>query len=839
LDARAAIPTALSPANNPGIGRDISRDIPDAIGAHWTRQIVPLAVLVLVAAVMLAAPVEALRWYRTPFVGALFEPNQVVSRIPGTGWAARAAGAEWPDRLVAVDDKTILPTDDLSESLSQIGSSVRLTFQRRSDLSRYTIVVPVSRPSFQDFGGLFLVPYLVGLVFLGLGLWVYTLRWRLRAGRAYLFFCCAAAVIAAAFLDMNSTHVLVRLWVAAVPVAGIALAQLALVFPTDVPWVRRWPSLRHLLWLPCAAAFAWSQWQLYQPVDPWAYIGSWLINYSLVTLSLLLFAGLMALRLQRSDSPMVRQQSRVTVLGGLLAFAPVFVLYLLPTLLQPSAPARFVAILYFPSLVVFPLAVAYSIIRYRMPELDRLLSRQVAYGLMTVVVVVLYFGLVAAVGALLGNQVAVNDPLVISLALFAMVAGFNPLRAGAQAVVDRLFFRQRADYRLSLQEYSRELSNSTGLDQVLRRLLERAAANLGPEQVLVYLHDEAARQFVAHGPSGPSVEPPFAAGGAVANVLRAASEPWHLSPEPGEPASTSAEIEVLTRLGLQVLAPLRTEAGLLGWLALGPKRSGEPYSGDDLAFLGALASQSALAVENARLFVSQRHVEADRERIRQTFGRVVAPRVRDRLLSEPASLNLAGTRQTITTLFADVRGFTTLSEHMRPEELFTLLNEHLTLAAQAVLDHEGTIDKFMGDAIMALFNVPDPQPDHTLRAVKAALDMQERLAEHRRTHPGERQVHLGAAITVGDAIVGNVGTPELFNYTAVGDTVNLAKRLQENAEAGQILLNTAAYERVRLQVDCRPLAAIQVKGRAAFEQIFEVMGLLEPAATLPAAQATV
>jgi class 3 adenylate cyclase len=438
----------------------------------------------------------------------------------------------------------------------------------------------------------------------------------------------------------------------------------------------------------------------------------------------------------------------------------------------------------------------------------------------------------------LGNQVAANDPLVISLALFAIVAGFNPLRAGAQGVVDRLFFRQRADYRLSLQEYSRELTNSTGLDQVLRRLLERAAATLGPEQVLVYLYDEAARKFVAHGAAGLSADPPFATDGAVANGLRAAKEPWHLAPGSSNLASSPAEITVLASLRLQVLAPLRTETGLSGWLALGPKRSGQPYSGDDLAFLEALASQSALAVENARLFVSQRHVEADRERIRQTFGRVVAPRVRDRLLSEPASLNLAGTRQTITTLFADVRGFTTLSEHMRPEELFALLNVHLTLAAQAVLDHEGTIDKFMGDAIMALFNVPDPQPDHTLRAVKAALDMQDRLSAHRRAHPGERQVHLGAAITVGDAIVGNVGTLELFNYTAVGDSVNLAKRLQESAEAGQILLNSAAFEQVRLQVDCRPLAAVQVKGRAAFEQIYEVMGLLEPAAGEQVAQST-
>ena len=142
---------------------------------------------------------------------------------------------------------------------------------------------------------------------------------------------------------------------------------------------------------------------------------------------------------------------------------------------------------------------------------------------------------------------------------------------------------------------------------------------------------------------------------------------------------------------------------------------------------------------------------------------------------------------------------------------------------------EGTIDKFMGDAIMALFNTPDPQPDHTLRAVKAALDMHARLATHQQAGGqagvGKPDLHLGVAITVGEAIVGNVGTPELFKYTAIGDVVNLAKRLQEQAAPGQVLLNQLAYERVRAQVRCRPLASVQVKGRVAFEQVYEVLGL--------------
>jgi len=140
-----------------------------------------------------------------------------------------------------------------------------------------------------------------------------------------------------------------------------------------------------------------------------------------------------------------------------------------------------------------------------------------------------------------------------------------------------------------------------------------------------------------------------------------------------------------------------------------------------------------------------------------------------------------------------------------PEELVEILNRHISLAAQAVLEQEGTLDKFMGDAVMAFFNAPLPQPDHTLRAVQAALAMQEAIAAYHRELDSEARLSFGVGINVGEAVVGNVGTAELMNYTAIGDSVNLAKRLQENAEAGQILLSQSTYQAVRGRVRVRAL----------------------------------
>ena len=199
----------------------------------------------------------------------------------------------------------------------------------------------------------------------------------------------------------------------------------------------------------------------------------------------------------------------------------------------------------------------------------------------------------------------------------------------------------------------------------------------------------------------------------------------------------------------------------------------------------------------------------------------------DRLIAGFEKVTLGGRRQEITILFADIRGFTSFSERMPPEKLVEVLNQYLSLAAQAVLDYEGTLDKFMGDAVMAFFNAPLPQPDHVERAVQAAIAMQEAIAAHCRQLKEDLRLSFGVGINVGEAVVGNVGTARLMNYTAVGDSVNLAKRLQEAAQAGQILLSQSVYERVKNVVRARALPPIQVKGRSNPEKVYEVLGLRE------------
>lgn len=206
---------------------------------------------------------------------------------------------------------------------------------------------------------------------------------------------------------------------------------------------------------------------------------------------------------------------------------------------------------------------------------------------------------------------------------------------------------------------------------------------------------------------------------------------------------------------------------------------------------------------------------------RKLFERMVSPAVIDQL--DPNSLQLGGKRTDITVLFADVRGFTSFSESQEPEKLVSILNRYLGAMAEAVLSQEGTIDKFMGDAIMAWFNAPVPQPDHTLRAVKAALAIRDAFEALYKELPQEEHLAFGAGIHYGDAILGLIGTERRLEYTAISDSVNTAKRLQENSAKNQIIVSREAYARIKDDVEVKPIAPVSAKGKTVPVEVYEVL----------------
>jgi adenylate cyclase len=217
----------------------------------------------------------------------------------------------------------------------------------------------------------------------------------------------------------------------------------------------------------------------------------------------------------------------------------------------------------------------------------------------------------------------------------------------------------------------------------------------------------------------------------------------------------------------------------------------------------------------------------EKEMIKRAFTRYVAREVVEEILKDPEHLVLTGERREVTVLFCDVRGFTPLSERLSPEEVVLHLNDFYTLMIETTFKHDGTLDKFLGDAVMAIFGAPIAHPDHSLRAVRTALAMRAGVVEmnERRRRQGKEPIAVGIGVSAGEAVAGTVGTEDRMEYTVIGDTVNLAARLESNAKTGQILISHGTWERVRGAVDVKPLGPLKVKGKEEEVEVYEVLDL--------------
>jgi adenylate cyclase len=249
----------------------------------------------------------------------------------------------------------------------------------------------------------------------------------------------------------------------------------------------------------------------------------------------------------------------------------------------------------------------------------------------------------------------------------------------------------------------------------------------------------------------------------------------------------------------------------------------------DLDLLTALANFAAVAIERARL---HEHVEEEK-RIRGRLERYHSPQVIEEIIGDAdatGAFNQARTK-TVTILFADLVGFTTWSENMAPEQLSSLLTKFFTLASDAIFSQDGTIDKFIGDAVMAFFGAPIDQPDHAARAVTAALKIREGVAQWNRERAagGDLPIEVRIALNTGEAIVGEIGSERRVDYTVLGNAVNVAARMEEYvASAGEICIGPATYEAIKTRFRVAQMGHYALKGLSTQVPMYKVIDAFAP-----------
>ncbi|MEP7001657.1 MAG: adenylate/guanylate cyclase domain-containing protein [bacterium] len=339
----------------------------------------------------------------------------------------------------------------------------------------------------------------------------------------------------------------------------------------------------------------------------------------------------------------------------------------------------------------------------------------------------------------------------------------------------------------TLLEVSKGLTRAVDVDTILDKIVGYAYQTLEVDRVAILLVD-------ARGELTPKISRDQRGGDAPRAVPQSiarkamAEKVALLSDNAGEDTRFGGQSILMQQVRSAICAPLiGSEDRVLGVLYVDNPSITHRFSDEDLEFLVAFAGIAAVAIENSQF--------AERIRregiVRSNFERYFAPQLAARIAGSPEALKLGGDKRPVAVLFSDIRGFTALSETMNPDAMATLLTEYFTEMVECVFRHEGTLDKFIGDAVMAQWGAPIGSPDDADRAMAAAIEMQAELKKlnARWAAEGRPTLEIGIGLNYGEAFAGNIGSERRLEFTVIGDTVNTAKRLCDAAGAAEILIS--------------------------------------------------
>jgi class 3 adenylate cyclase len=427
--------------------------------------------------------------------------------------------------------------------------------------------------------------------------------------------------------------------------------------------------------------------------------------------------------------------------------------------------------------LAIPVAVGVAILRYRLYDIDLLITRTVVYGLLTALVTAVYLVIVVGVGTLIGSRG--DQDLFLPIVATAVIAvAFQPARERSRRLANRLVYGERASPYEVLSKFSRGMAGASTDDSLLQmaRLVVEAT---GAEQVTVWLRLGDLLQPQARWP--PTGQPP---------------DPIALDGYSLEKALVEMQP------GSQSF-PVAHEEEQLGALTvtISPR---EPLTPASEKLIADLAAQTGLGLRFQRM--------KERALFARALASFLPPEVAELVEASPSALSLREEVEA-TILFSDIRGFSSLAERLPPREVVDVVGRHLGAMVEVVTSNGGVLDKFAGDAVMAVFGAPRPTADHARRALLCAAAMQRRqlTLNEEAAQEGLPAFQIGIGVNTGTVIAGTVGGPGRLDYTVLGDAVNIAQRLQAMAVGGEILATVVTVRQSGTD-QAEPVGLKQLKG---------------------------
>ena len=388
----------------------------------------------------------------------------------------------------------------------------------------------------------------------------------------------------------------------------------------------------------------------------------------------------------------------------------------------------------------------------------------------------------------------------------------------------------------TLSEISRNINSILDLDPLLNVVMNNATEVMKAEVSSVLLLDEDKKELIfriALGEKGEKVKKiKLKVGEGIAGWVAKTGKPIIVNDVKNEPRFNQA---VDRKTGFKtrsiLCVPLYSKEKMIGVIQVINKKDHLPFTKENEELLNTFACHAAIAIENAKLYENIR----EEERKRGIYQRFLSPQIVDEVMNKAKTISLGGRRQNVTILFSDIRGFTEITEAKPPEYIVDLLNEYFGEMIDIIFKYGGTLDKFIGDGLMAVFGTPIYYKDHAKRGMAAALEMQERLKalNMRNRKRGFVELAVGIGINTGSVIAGNIGSEKRMEYTVVGNGVNIANRLEGLAQGGQILITESTYNELKgLKLDVEKLKQVQVRGKRGAMDIYQVKSIKGKVSTL-------
>ncbi len=376
------------------------------------------------------------------------------------------------------------------------------------------------------------------------------------------------------------------------------------------------------------------------------------------------------------------------------------------------------------------------------------------------------------------------------------------------------------------------LLSSETLDETLERILALVFDNLPSDRGVICLYDaerDVTTPKVMRTAEGVPDEP-IAISSNIANDVIRRRQSLLVQDTKLDERFGGADSVILMNIRSAMCAPLYRGGNVVGFVYVDRQSARRPFSATDLHALSTLALMSAVAVEKAALRDGLRR----EKEVRSHLARYSSPAVVERIVAQPelAEKGMSADEGVVTVLFADLTGFTAMAESMAPSQVVQMLNSVFERLTEVIFEFDGTLDKFRGDGLMAFFGAPLFMPDHAQRAVAAALRMQELLSDvNAYSSPGQN-VAMRIGINSGPVVVGDIGSPQRKDYTVIGDTVNIASRLESSvAKPGEVVIGPTTHEMIGDAFRCQPLAETSLKGKRERIRPYLVVGPGELPAT--------